>query len=166
MKKLSVLFAAVLMVMSVGVAKAQKIASLDVATLLNLMPEKKKADEQLLTLRNTKGAEIERQGKALEDLFEKYSKDAPTQTAQINEQRNQELGKLRANLDQLQTAAQKDLMEKTDVAYAPIEKKFNAAVAKVAVANGWEIIFDKNNSGQIYNVGPDATALVKKELGL
>lgn len=54
MKKLSVLFAAVMMVMSVGVAKAQKIASLDVAAVLNLMPEKKKADDQLLALRDRK----------------------------------------------------------------------------------------------------------------
>ncbi len=166
MKKLSVLFAAVMMVMSVGVAKAQKIASLDVATILNLMPEKKKADEQLLALRNSKGAELEKQAKAADDLFAKYSKEAPTQTQQINEQRNQELSKLRANLEQLQEAAQKDLMEKTNVAYAPIEKKFNDAVTKVAKANGWDFIFDANNSGLIYKAGPDATALVRKELGL
>lgn len=42
MKKLSVLFAAVMMFMSVGVAKAQKVASLNVAEVLSLMPEKKK----------------------------------------------------------------------------------------------------------------------------
>ena len=46
MKKLSVLFAAVMMFMSFGVAKAQKIATVDVAAILNMMPEKIKADEK------------------------------------------------------------------------------------------------------------------------
>lgn len=50
MKKLSVLFAAVMMVVSVGMAKAQKIATLDVMGVLNAMPEKKKADADQSTI--------------------------------------------------------------------------------------------------------------------
>lgn len=42
MKKLSVLFAAIMMVVSVGMAKAQKSATLNVAAVLNAMPEKLK----------------------------------------------------------------------------------------------------------------------------
>ncbi len=51
MKKLSVLFAAVMMVVSVGMAKAQKMATLDVLGVLNAMPEKKK--KQMLTLKHS-----------------------------------------------------------------------------------------------------------------
>lgn len=50
MKKLSVLFAAVMMVVSVGMAKAQKIATLDVLGVLNAMPERKK---QMLILKHS-----------------------------------------------------------------------------------------------------------------
>ncbi len=60
MKKLSVLFAAVMMVVSVGMAKAQKIATLDVLGVLNAMPEKKKADADLKTFLDTKQAEIKK----------------------------------------------------------------------------------------------------------
>ncbi|WP_449400352.1 hypothetical protein [Chryseobacterium wanjuense] len=60
MKKLSVLFAAVMMVVSVGMAKAQKIATLDVIGVLNAMPEKKKADADLKAFLDTKQAEIKR----------------------------------------------------------------------------------------------------------
>ena len=56
MKKLSVLFAAVMMVVSVGMAKAQKIATLDVIGVLNAMPEKKKADTDLKAFLDTKQA--------------------------------------------------------------------------------------------------------------
>lgn len=166
MKKLSVLFAAVMMLMTVGVAKAQKVASLDVATVLNLMPEKKKADEQLMALSNTKRAEIEKQMQSAQALLKKYSEEAPKQTQQVNDQRNAELQKLQQNIEQLQAAAQKDLSEKTDAAYGPIEKKFNDAVTRAATANGWDFVFDANNSGLIYKSGPDATAAVRKELGL
>jgi len=40
------------------------------------------------------------------------------------------------------------------------------AVSKVAKANGWDFVFDTNTVGLIYRGGADATAAVKKELGL
>ena len=166
MKKLSVLFAAVMMFLAVGVAKAQKVASLDVAAVLNLMPEKKKADDQLTALSTSKKAEIEKQMQSAQTLLKKYSDEAPKQTQQVNEQRNAELQKLQQNIEQMSMAAQKDLAEKTDVAYAPIEKKFNDAVTRAAKSNGWDFVFDSNSNGLIYKGGPDATAAVKKELGL
>ncbi|MBF5027895.1 OmpH family outer membrane protein [Planobacterium oryzisoli] len=166
MKKLSVLFAAVMMFMSVGFAKAQKVASLDLQAVLNLMPEKIKADEQLMALNNTKKAEIEKEIAKVQDLFKKYSEEAPKQTPQVNEQRDAEIQKMQEKVRQMQAAAQKDLGEKTDAAYGPIEKKFNDALTRAAKANGWEFIFDANSMGLIYKAGPDATAAVKKELGL
>ncbi len=166
MKKLSVLFAAVMMFLAVGVAKAQKVASLDVAAVLNLMPEKKKADDQLMALSNAKRAEIEKQMQSAQALLKKYSEEAPKQTQQVNEQRNAELQKLQQNIEQMQVAAQKDIAEKTDAAFLPIEKKFNDAVTRASKANGWDFVFDANSSGLIYKGGPDATAAVKKELGL
>lgn len=166
MKKLSVLFAAVMMFMSVGFAKAQKVASLDLQGVLNLMPEKIKADEQLMALNNTKKAEIEKEIAKVQDLFKKYSEEAPKQTPQVNEQRDAEIQKMQEKVRQMQAAAQKDLGEKTDAAYGPIEKKFNDALTRAAKANGWEFIFDANSMGLIYKAGPDATAAVKKELGL
>lgn len=166
MKKLSVLFAAVMMVMTVGVAKAQKIATMDVGNILNLMPEKQKADQQLLTLRNSKAAEIDKQVQAAQATFTKYNEEAPKQTQAVNEQRNQELAKMQDNITKMQEAAQKDLAEKTDVAYAPVEKKFNDAVTKVAKANGYDLVLDSNNPGIVFKALPDVTPQVKKELGL
>ncbi|MDO5614619.1 MAG: OmpH family outer membrane protein [Cruoricaptor ignavus] len=166
MKKLSVLFAAVMMFLSVGVAKAQEVASLDVSAVLSLMPEKKKADEQLEAFSRTKGAEIEKQMQSAQDLLKKYSEEAPKQTQQVNEQRDAELQKLRQNIEQMQAAAQKDFTERQNAAYAPIEKKFYDAVEKVSKANGWKFVFDSNNPALIYRGGADATPAVKKELGL
>ena len=165
MKKLSVLFAAIIMFASIGL-NAQKIATLDVAAVLNAMPEKKKADTQLDAFSNAKAAEIKKQGESAQALYEKYSKEAATQTPEVNKTRQEELEKISDNLDKLKADAQKELFAKQDAAFAPIEAKFNAAVKKVATANGWEYIMDSNSTDFEYKAGPDATAAVKKELGL
>lgn len=165
MKKLSVLFAAIVMFASVGM-KAQKIATLDVAAILNEMPEKKKADTQLEAFSNAKAAEIKKLTESAQATYEKYSTDAKTQTEAVNKTREAELKKLSENLDKMKADAQKELYTKQDAAFAPIEAKFNAAVKKAAVANGWDFVMDANSNAFVYKGGPDATAAVKKELGL
>ena len=166
MKKSSLLFAFAMVFMSFGSMKAQKIATLDVAGILNLMPEKKKADDQLEAFSKTKQAEIEKQMTAAEAKFKKYQEEASRQTPKVNEERNQELQRLQQNIQQMTQVAQQDLAKRQNEAYAPIEKKVNDAVAKVAKANGWDLIFDTNTVGLVYKGGADATAAVKKELGL
>jgi len=166
MKHLSVLFTAVVLFISSSTLSAQKVASLDVDAVLNLMPDKKKADEKLKTLSDTKGAEIEKQMQSAEALFKKYQDEAGKQTPQENEKRSAELQKLQEQINQLRTAAQKDLAEKQNLEYAPVEKRFQTAVDKVAKANGWEFVLDANSSIFLHKSGPDATAAVKKELGL
>ncbi len=166
MKKLSVLFAALFVMVATTTMNAQKLASLDVNAVLNLMPDKKKADEKLDALSKVKQAEIDKQRKEAEELYKKYSDEAAKQTPQVNEQRGQELQKRQEQIQQMMAAASKDLQDKTDIEYTPIEKRFQAAVDKVAKANGWDFIVDSNANILIYKGGPDATALVKKELGL
>ncbi|MDL1913674.1 MAG: OmpH family outer membrane protein [Bergeyella sp.] len=166
MKNLSVLLGAVLVFAFSSMNKAQKVATLDVNTILNMMPEKKKIDEKLEAFSKLKGAEIEKKKKEAEALMQKYQKEAATQTQQVNEQRSNELQKLSEQIQQFISAAQKDVAEKTQVEYAPIEKKFNDAVTRAAKANGWDYILDASSPVLIYKNGPDATAAVKKELGL
>lgn len=164
MKKLSVLFAAVFLFVAVGVAKAQKIASLDVGAVLSVMPEKIKLDQQMKTLSDSKKAELDKKRTSAETLFEKYQKEAPTQTQQINEQRNAELQKLQSNLQQEAMAGEKDIRDKYDAGLEPIEKKIQDAISKVAKAKGYDFIVDATVF--VYKGGPDATQDVKAELGL
>lgn len=166
MKKLSVLFAAVMMVVSVGMAKAQKIATLDVIGVLNAMPEKKKADADLKTFLDTKQAEIKKKADAGQAKLKQYTEEAPKKTADENKAREAELAKMQEEIQQMQDKAQKDFIAKQDAAYEPIEKKLNDAVTKVAKANSYDYIMDANSSAFVYKAGPDATAAVKKELGV
>ena len=91
MKKSGLLFAFAMFLMSFGTVSAQKLATLDVAEILNLMPEKKKADQQLEAFSKTKQAEIEKQMAAAEAKFKKYQEEGPKQTPKVNQEREQEI---------------------------------------------------------------------------
>ncbi|MBB6370934.1 OmpH family outer membrane protein [Chryseobacterium shigense] len=166
MKKLSVLFAVVVMVVSVSMAKAQKLATVDLMGVLNAMPEKKKADTDIKTFLDAKQAEIKKKADAGQAKLKQYTEEAPKKTADENKARETELQKLQEEIAQMQDKAQKDLQAKQDVAFGPIEKKLNDAIEKVAKANGYEFIMDANSAALVYKSGADATAAVKKELGI
>ena len=164
MKKLSVLFAAVMMFATVGIAKAQKVASMDYETVLAAMPETKKMTTDLDTFSKTKGEELQKQAEAFQKEVQQYQAEGAKLTEAQRTAKESELQKKQQNLQQLQTTAQNDLATRRDAAVKPIIEKLNKAVDKVAKANGYEFIIDA--SALIYKSGPDATPAVKKELGL
>lgn len=164
MKKLSVLFAAVMMFATVGVAKAQKVASMDYEIVLAAMPETKKMTTDLDTFSKTKGEELQKQAEAFQKEVQQYQAEGAKLTEAQRTAKESELQKKQQNLQQLQNTAQNDLATRRDAAVKPIIEKLNKAVDKVAKANGYEFIIDA--SALIYKSGPDATPAVKKELGL
>lgn len=165
MKKLSVLFAAVMMFVTVGVAKAQKVASMDYEAVLAAMPETKKMTTELEAFSKTKGDELNKQGEAFQKEVQQYQQvDGPKMTEAQRNAKEAELQKKQQSFQAIQQTAQNDLAQKRDAAVKPIVEKLNKAVEKVAKANGYEFIIDAG--ALIYKGGPDATAAVKKELGL
>lgn len=164
MKKLSVLFAAVMMFVTVGTVSAQKVASMDYEAVLSAMPETKKMTTDLDTFSKTKGDELNKQAEAFQKEVQQYQVEGAKLTEAQRNAKEAELQKKQQNLQQLQQTAQNDLATRRDTAVKPIIEKLNNAVEKVAKANGFDFIID--STALIYKAGPDATALVKKELGL
>ena len=164
MKKLSVLFAAVMMLVTAGAVNAQKVASMDYETVLAAMPETKKMTTDLDTFSKTKGDELQKQAEAFQKEVQQYQADGAKLTEAQRTAKEGELQKKQQNLQQLQPTEQNDLAQRRDAAVKPIIDKLNNAVAKVAKANGFDFIID--STALIYKGGPDATPLVKKELGL
>lgn len=165
MKKLSVLFAAVMMLVTAGAINAQKVASMDYEAVLAAMPETKKMTADLDTFSKTKGDELNKQAEAFQKEVQQYQQvDGPKMTEAQRTAKESELQKKQENLRQLQQTAQNDLATKRDGAVKPIIEKLNNAVTKVAKANNFEFVID--STVLIYKGGADATPLVKKELGL
>ncbi|MGV8914170.1 MAG: OmpH family outer membrane protein [Kaistella sp.] len=164
MKKLSVLFAAIMMLATVGVAQAQKVASMDYEAVLSAMPETKKMTSDLDIFSKTKGDELNKQAEAFQKEVQTYQTEGAKMTEAQRTAKEAELQKKQQNLQQLQQTAQNDLAQRRDAAVKPIIEKLNNAVTKVAKANGYEFVIDA--TALIYKGGADATPLVKKELGL
>lgn len=164
MKKLSVLFAAVMMLMTVGAVNAQKVASIDYEAVLAAMPETKKMTTDLDTFSKTKGEELNKQAEAFQKEVQAYQAEGAKMTEAQRTAKEGELQKKQQSLQQLQQTAQNDLSTRRDAAVKPIIDKLNNAVTKVAKANNFEFVID--STALIYKGGPDATPLVKKELGL
>lgn len=164
MKKLSVLFAATMIFAATGIAKAQKMASMDYEAVLSVMPETKKMTTELDAFGKTKGDELGKQADAFQKEIDQYKAEGAKMTEAQRNAKETELQKKQMNLQQLQQTAQADLAQRRDSAVKPIIEKLNNAVAKVAKANGWDFVVD--STALIYKAGPDATPLVKKELGL
>ncbi|MBS1548560.1 MAG: OmpH family outer membrane protein [Bacteroidetes bacterium] len=165
MKKLSVLFTAVLMFLAVGVVKAQqKIAHLDYQEILAQMPETKKVTTDLETFTKTKEAELKKLGDAFQADIKKYQDEAPKLTEAQRAAKETEFQKTQQNLQQMATTAQADLLKKRETLLKPVVDKLNAAIAKVAKANLWDYVVD--NQALIYHAGIDASPDVKKELGI
>lgn len=164
MKKLSVLFAAAVMLLSTGVAKAQKVASMDYEVVLAAMPETKKMTAELDTFSKTKGDELNKQAEAFQKEVQAYQADGAKMTEAQRQAKEAELQKKQQSLQALQQTAQGDLAQRRDAAVKPIIEKLNNAVTKVAKANSFDFIID--STALIYKSGPDATPMVKKELGL
>ena len=123
-------------------------------------------DQRDFFLQRERKAELEKLATAFQADVQKYQQEGAKLTAQQREAKEAELGKTQQNLQQMSQTAQKDLLDRQDAAYAPIEKRLNDAITRAAKANGWDFIFDSATNGLIYKAGPDATAAVKKELGI
>lgn len=164
MKKLSVLFAFVMMVVAVGTAKAQKIASLDYQEVLSLMPETKKVTTDLDTFSKSKEAELKKMGDSFQAEVQKYQTEGAKMTEAQRQAKEAELTKTQQNLQQVAVTAQQDLGKRRESLLKPVLDKLNAAIERAAKANGWDYIID--SSALIYKAGPDAAAAVKKELGI
>ncbi len=164
MKKISVLFAVVMMLMTAGVANAQKIAALNYEEILSLMPETKKVTTDLDTFSKTKEAELKKLGDTFQAEVQKYQAEGAKLTEAQRTAKETELQKTQTNLQQMATTAQQDLMKRRETLLKPVLDKLNNAIEKAAKANGWDFIIDA--SALIYRGGTDATPAVRKELGI
>lgn len=164
MKKVTALFAFIMLVASVGMANAQKVASMNYEEVLSMMPESKKATSELDAYAKSKEAEIKKMSDSFEAEVQKAQADAAKMTDAQRQAKGAELQKTQQNIQQMQMTAQQDLSKRRESLLQPIVNKLNAAIEKAAKANGYDFIVD--SSALIYRAGPDATPAVKKELGL
>lgn len=150
-------------------ASAQKIGYINVAEVIQIMPDMKTATAEF----ETYAKEIQTQFQALNSEFSTKSQDfgakSSTYTDLIRQQKEKELQDLATRIQEFEQAAQADMQKKQDDLMAPIVAKVKDALTKVSKENSILFVLDTANQGiPYYNEAAmtNMLPLVKKSLGL
>lgn len=156
---LSVVFAAA--------TSAQKIAHVNLDSLLSLMPEskaaKKAGEEHLKQLEST----IQTMQAELQTKYQEYMENQTKYSELIKQNKEKELQDLQQRIQDFQVSAQQDLQKKNEELARPVYDKAKKAIDQVAKENGYKYVLDTSQGMVLYSEpADDILALVKKKLNL
>lgn len=169
-----VFFTLVLLVSLVsGTAFSQVLPQISVAyvntsELLDQMPEKAQASQQLLTL----SEDYEKELALMQNDYNKKYSDFITYQASLSEniklRRMQELTELENRIVKFMELVQEDIKNQEKVLLEPLKQKINDTIRAVGIEHNFTVIYDLANPGIVF-VSPNAinaNPYVKSKLGI
>ena len=145
----------------------QKMAHINSAELIKLMPEVATADKQLETFK----ASLDADGKTMYAEYQTKVQDfqgkEKTLSDALKDAKVKEIQDLQKRIEEFQQKAGEDFEKKRAELYDPILKKAEDAVKVVAKEKGYAYVFDTTQPGLVYfDGGINILADVKIKLGL
>jgi len=168
-KKAPIFLFALLLGASISAQTAPKYGHLNLGNLLELLPDTKKADDEIKLFASKLGALDDSLGRALQAGAAILQKDydAGLLTPLVAQQRQAELQKQQEYLQKFEQDAQQQVTVKRDELLKPILAKVDEAIKAVATESGFSMIFDTSTGAMLFAAETDdVTALVKKKLGI
>lgn len=161
----------VLFIAPLGLA-AQKFATFDYATVMQAMPETKKAQTELESLNNQYRTELQNMQKEIQTKMEKYEAEINDKTPEnIRTRRAQEIQEMQQRLQQAYEDNTKNFQDEETKKMQPIIQKVIDAVNAVSKEGNYVYIIDKafsQKAGIFVNtaLNEDVTNKVLAKLGL
>ena len=149
---------------------AQKIGHVDVAEVFKVLPAKIAADKEMEAAKATYDKAITEKENALKTRYEELQKQV--QAAKPSDEQmkkyQEEIQTKDQEIQDLKKDAYAKLSEKQDALVAPLVEKLQAAIDKVAKAQGINYVLDAAKGAGLVSIngGNDLTAAVKAELGI
>ena len=162
---LALLFGAI----SVNAQAAPKYGHMNLGNLLELMPDTKKANEDLKVFADKLSAKDDSLTKAFQAAVNVYQTayQSGTLTPVQSQTREAELQKEQEAIQKFEQDAQQLVTDKRSELLKPILKRIDDAIKAVAVENQYLMIFDTSSGSMLYAAETDnVTELVKKKLGI
>lgn len=161
-----VVVAAVVFLTSTSV-KAQKVAHIDLDSLISLMPESKTAQASVQEY----AKQLEEQVKLMQAEFEQKYTEYETKKADwapvIRQAKEKELQDLQTRIQDFQQQAQMDYQKKTADLSKPVYDKAKKAIDAVAKESGYKYVLDTSTGLVIYHEPSDDILIpVMKKLGI
>ena len=165
----NVLMAGLFALLSVGAASAQRVAVVDIAGLLENMPEYAAAQKQLDDLSATWRAEINAEMDKIKGLYNKYQAELPLLNDDMKRKREDEITNKEKEVRDLQRArfgTDGALFAKREELVKPIQDKVYKAIDDYAKERGFDLILDKSSAAGVLFVsdGIDKTADIAKRI--
>ena len=166
MKKIKILLLIICATLSLAINSQSKVAHINSTELVSSMPEMNEAKAELEKLAKTYENDIQTMAAELQSKVKQYDTEASTQTDEENARRLQEVQGMEQSIRQYQSQAQQELQKKEFDLLKPITEKAQAAIVKVAKAQGFAYVLDSTQGqGVILADGKDLLEDVKRELG-
>lgn len=147
------------------VSKAQKIAYIDMDSLISMMPEYKVAKDsaqKFVKMLENELVVMQQQFQTEQDAYEKLiaGGNVPAAMKTAKEKRLQDMYQ---NIQNYQQTAQQDIQAKNDQLSKPIYEKANKAIGEVAKTKGYKMVIDASTTNLLYK---DPTDDIMKDVKL
>ena len=145
---------------------AQKFGHINTQELFAMMPEVAQVRAQMDTI----NAQYENQLASMNEEFQRKVQDYQAQEATmadaIKQIRQQELQEMQQRIQLFYQTAEQDIQKKQQELLTPVHEKLAKAIKAVGERDNYTYIFDSAAMVHIGDDAIDATAAVKKELGI
>ena len=157
----------VALVVSSFTANAQKIAHINLDSLITLMPESKVAQAAVQDYSKQLEQQITAMQTELQTKYAAYQTDAPNLAEIVKASREKELNDLNQRITDFQQQAQTDYQKKSADLSKPVYEKAKKAIDQVAKENSYKYVLDTSTGLVLYSEPTDdIIALVIKKLGI
>ncbi|MBS1652851.1 MAG: OmpH family outer membrane protein [Bacteroidetes bacterium] len=146
---------------------AQKIAHVNLDSLISTMPEAKQAKEIAQNYYKSIESEILSMQTEFETKYQKYMQDENTMSDLVKKNRQEELSGLQKKIEDFRGQAQQDYQRKTGELMQPITDKAMKAIEAVAKEGGFKYVLDTSpgRTNVLYHEqGDDVLLVAKKKL--
>lgn len=148
-----------------GVSKAQKIAHLNLDSLVSTMPETKVAKDVAQNYLKALDTEILTMQTELETKYKDYLEKEATMSEPVKQNKQQDLNQLQKRIEDFRVQAQQDYQKKYQELTAPIMDKAKKGIEAAAKEGGYKYVLDTSIGYVLYyEASDDIFAAVKKKL--
>lgn len=152
-----------------GPLLSQKFGHINTGNLLELLPEVKSADAELVTLRDKLMSERDQKMKSFQTKYEEIVRQANNGllTPKQQQEKELEIQKDQQQLQQFEQSIQSQIAKKREDLLGPILQKVDNAIQAVGKEGGYTMVFDSSSGGLLFaEDSEDLMPKVKKKLGL
>ncbi|MBK9211978.1 MAG: OmpH family outer membrane protein [Saprospiraceae bacterium] len=169
MKKIVVLL--VFLMSNIGLGIAQKVAIVDIGAVLEVVPEYKKAQEDLDKISTQWRQEINQELDKIKSMYNKYQAEQVIMSDEMRKQKEDEITKKEKEVRELQKekfGPEGTLFKKRQELIKPIQDRVFKAVQDYATEKAYDVVLDKSSSSGILfaNAAIEKTADIIRKLGI